>query len=81
MKRVTIVLPFVLLLAAQCRAQDQAPLRLRETITVPGVTRKWDHFGVDSKGGRLFATSEKDPAIEVFDLKTNKHLRTLTDFG
>jgi DNA-binding beta-propeller fold protein YncE len=47
---------------------------------LPGVTRKWDHFGVDLKGQRLFATSEEEPAVEVFDLKTNKHLRSITDF-
>jgi DNA-binding beta-propeller fold protein YncE len=60
-------------------AQEKAPLRLVQTITVPGV-RKWDHFGVDLKGNRLFAASEEEPAIEVFDLRTNQHLQSLTDF-
>jgi DNA-binding beta-propeller fold protein YncE len=60
-------------------AQDKAPLRLVQTITVPGV-RKWDHFGVDLKGNRLFAASEEEPAVEVFDLRTNQHLQSLTEF-
>jgi len=46
---------------------------------VPGA-RKWDHFGVDLKGNRLFVSSEEEPAVEVFDLRTNKHLQSLTEF-
>jgi DNA-binding beta-propeller fold protein YncE len=51
-----------------------------QTVSVPGVARKWDHFGVDLKGHRLFVTSEDQPAVGVFDLQTNKHLRSLTEF-
>jgi DNA-binding beta-propeller fold protein YncE len=65
--------------ALQSPAQEKAPLRLVQTITVPG-TRHWDHFGVDLKGNRLFAASEEEPAVEVFDLRTNKHLQSLTEF-
>jgi DNA-binding beta-propeller fold protein YncE len=76
-------LVFLLFVALACTvptlAQDKAPLRLVQTITVPGV-RKWDHFGVDLKGNRLFAASEEEPAVEVFDLRTNQHLQSLTEF-
>jgi len=61
-------------------AQEKAPLRLVQTVSMPGVVRKWDHFGVDLKGNRLFVTSEEEPAVEVFDLKTYKHIRALTEF-
>jgi DNA-binding beta-propeller fold protein YncE len=50
-----------------------------QTIPVEGA-RHWDHFGVDLKGNRLFVSSEEEPAVEVFDLKTNKHITTLTGF-
>jgi DNA-binding beta-propeller fold protein YncE len=60
-------------------AQEKAPLTLVKTINVPGA-RKWDHFGVDLKGNRLFVTSEEEPAVEVFDLKTYEPIRSLTDF-
>ena len=74
---------FILVAALACVvpsfAQEKAPLRLTDTITVPGV-RKWDHFGVDLKGNRLFVSSEEEPAVEVFDLRTNKHLQSLTEF-
>ncbi|MGH9681111.1 MAG: YncE family protein [Candidatus Acidiferrales bacterium] len=80
MKKLFLVLAFALALAVQSPAQEKAPLKLVQTITLPGLARKWDHFGVDLKGHRLFATSEEEPAVEVFDLRTNKHLQSLTDF-
>jgi len=80
MKKSFAILVLVLCSALHSSAQEKAPLRLTQTITLPGPTRKWDHFGVDLKGNRLFVTSEEEPAVEVFDLKTNKHLTSLTDF-
>jgi len=80
MKKSLFILMLALLFAVEAPAQEKAPLRLVQTITVPGVVRKWDHFGVDLKGNRLFVSSEEDPAVEVFDLRTNEHLKSLTDF-
>ena len=79
MKKPLVILALVIACAVQSPAQEKAPLRLVQTITVPGV-RKWDHFGVDLKGNRLFVTSEEEPAVEVFDLRTNQHLQSLTEF-
>jgi DNA-binding beta-propeller fold protein YncE len=79
MKKAIFILAFVFACATPFRAQDKAPLRLVQTIDVPGA-RKWDHFGVDLKGNRLFVSSEEEPAVEVFDLRTNKHLQSLTEF-
>jgi len=80
MRKIALIFGLSLVLAPQRPAQDKAPLRLVQTISVPGATRRWDHFGVDLKRQRLFVTSEEDPAVEVFDLKTNQHIRALTDF-
>jgi DNA-binding beta-propeller fold protein YncE len=80
MKKPIILLVAALACAFPSLAQDKAPLHLVQTITVPGVMRKWDHFGVDLKGNRLFVSSEEDPAVEVFDLRTNEHLKSLTEF-
>jgi DNA-binding beta-propeller fold protein YncE len=79
MKKPLFILALVLACAASSLAQEKSPLRLVQTIDVPGA-RKWDHFGVDLKGNRLFVSSEEEPAVEVFDLRTNKHLQSLTDF-
>ncbi len=80
MKNLLFILMFALVCAVEAPAQEKAPLKLVQTVTVPGVMRKWDHFGVDLKGNRLFVSSEEDPAVEVFDLRTNKHLQSLTEF-
>src|SRR5882672_6800918 len=61
-------------------AQESKPLHLVKSIAVPGIPRKWDHFGVDLPGNRLFVSSEDEPVIEIFDLRTGRHLRTLTGF-
>ena len=79
MKKSLFILVATLACAVPSISQEKAPLRLTDTITVPGV-RKWDHFGVDLKGNRLFVSSEEEPAVEVFDLRTNKHLQSLTEF-
>ncbi len=80
MKKAFFVLGAALIFTVSTAAQEKAPLKLVQTVAVPGANRHWDHFGVDLKGNRLFVTSEEEPAVEVFDLKTNKHLQTLKDF-
>jgi DNA-binding beta-propeller fold protein YncE len=79
MKKPLFVLLMVLACVMAVPAQEKAPLQLTQTINVAGA-RHWDHFGVDLKGNRLLATSEEDPAVEVFDLKTYKQLQSLTEF-
>lgn len=79
MKRILLLVALAVARGVPARAQGKAPLTLAKTIDVPGA-RKWDHFGVDLKGNRLFVTSEDEPVVEVFDLKTNEHLHSLTDF-
>src|SRR6202051_5367472 len=79
MKKILFILVLAIGCAVQTPAQEKAPLRLVQTMDVPGA-RKWDHFGVDLKGNRLFVTSREEPSIEVFDLRTNQHLQSLTEF-
>src|SRR6202171_381790 len=80
MKKVFVVLAIVVSWVMQSPAQEKAPLKLVQTISLPGLARKWDHFGVDLKSHRLFVTSEEEPAVEIFDTETNKHLKSLTEF-
>jgi DNA-binding beta-propeller fold protein YncE len=79
MKKVLLALGLILACSFPSAAQEKAPLKLVQTISVEGA-RHWDHFGVDLKGNRLFVSSEEEPAIEVYDLKTYKHITSLTDF-
>lgn len=78
MKKLLIVLTVLIAVATQSSAQDHAPLRLIERITTPGAGHHWDHFGVDLPGNRLFLTSMEPGLVEVFDLRTNKLIHTIT---
>jgi DNA-binding beta-propeller fold protein YncE len=58
-------------------AQSQgAPLRLVQSLAIPpAVKGNFDHFGIDLKRNRLFATPEDSKALLVFDLAEGKLLR------
>ena len=80
MRRFFVFLVLALGYSAVSVAQEAEVLHLVKSVSVPGLQRKWDHFGVDLPGNRLFVSSEEEPAIEVFDLQSGKHLHSLTDF-
>jgi len=80
MKRLLFV-PLVVFIALGIKVQgeDTAPLKLVQTITLPAAVKgHFDHFEVDLKGGRLFATPEGYKSVLVFDLKTGKLIHTIT---
>jgi len=78
MKKLLIVLALVLVWAGKSSAQEKTPLRLVQTISLNGLSRHWDHFGADVKSNRLFVTSENEAVVEVYDLRTNKNIHTIT---
>src|SRR4030081_2183386 len=60
------------------RSKENGPLKLVQTIKLPAdVKGHFDHFEVDLKGGRLFATPEGYKSVLVFDLKTGKLIHTI----
>ena len=60
--------------------QQKEPLSFVQSIPLPALhDGDFDHFAVDLEGHRLFLTAEKNAAVEVFDLQTNKLIHTLTD--
>ena len=65
-------------LAGVSQAQDKAPLKLIQTIPLPGLKEgDFDHFAVDLEGHRLFVTTEKNGVLPVFDTRTNKLIHTI----
>lgn len=63
------------------RGQATAPpLTLIQTIPLPGYSGDFDHFAVDRERGRLLLAAEDHGTLEVFDLATGKHLRTVNGF-
>jgi YVTN family beta-propeller protein len=69
------------LLCITGNAQSSTPLTLKETIALPGVTGKFDHFAIDLAGGRLFAAATGSHRVEVIDLKTNKVEQSIEGLG
>jgi DNA-binding beta-propeller fold protein YncE len=60
--------------------QQKEPLSFVQSIPLPALhDGDFDHFAVDLAGHRLFLTAEKNAAVEVFDLQTNKLIHTLAD--
>jgi DNA-binding beta-propeller fold protein YncE len=77
MKRLGLMAIFVLLVVGVA-AQDKAPLKLIETIPLPGLKDgDFDHFATDIDGHRLFLTAEENDKVEVFDTSTNKLIHTI----
>jgi WD40 repeat protein len=63
------------------QSQVAPPLKLDATIALPGFTGDFDHLAVDEKGSRLFLAGEDHKTVEVFDLRTNRRLKSITGFG
>jgi DNA-binding beta-propeller fold protein YncE len=64
-----------LLLGFAALSNDKLPLTLVRTTPLPAVTGgDFDHFAVDLAHNRLFVPSEVYASIEVFELKSGKHL-------
>ena len=81
-KRHSMLAVFLALFAIPARGQVDSPLKLAQTLTLPSdIKGNFDHFGVDLKGNRLFATPEGYKAVLVFELKTGKPLHTITGIG
>jgi DNA-binding beta-propeller fold protein YncE len=74
-----VVLAIVLIFALEVRCEAPAsPLKLVDTIRMPGIHGHFDHFGVDVKGHRLFVTPEDDKMVQVFDLRTDKLIHSIS---
>ena len=81
MKKLRVVLlTLIVASAVESPAQEKTPLRLLEAIPIPNAARYQDHFGLDLKSHRLFSASEDEPVVDVFDLRTNKHIHTIKGF-
>ena len=81
-KRFLIVMTIFVVFGVTARCQETAPLKLVQTFTLPPqVKGNFDHFEIDLKGNRLFATPEYYKSVVVFDLKTGKLIHTIGGIG
>ncbi|HKV81607.1 MAG TPA: hypothetical protein VJP02_25900 [Candidatus Sulfotelmatobacter sp.] len=81
-KRYLVLVAILGVFVDQARCQATAPIKLIQTYEFPAeVKGNFDHFGIDLKGGRLFATPEGYHAVVVFDLKTGKLVHKIDGIG
>jgi YVTN family beta-propeller protein len=63
--------------AAAQNQQRPTPLKLVQTIELPGVTGRIDHMAMDVKGKRLFVAALGNKTVEVIDLAAGKVIHTI----
>lgn len=61
-------------------AKASTSLRHLGRTELPGYTGDFDHFATDLKGNRLFLAAEDHSTLEVFELSTGKHLKSIPGF-
>src|SRR6267378_3085940 len=60
--------------------QEKQALRLVQTISLPGITGRLDHMGVDLEKKRLFVAAVANNTLEVVDLAAGKATKSLAGF-
>jgi DNA-binding beta-propeller fold protein YncE len=71
----------VLLPYGPASAGSETGLALKQTIPLPEVDGRIDHFAVDVKGHRAFLAALAKNTIEVVDLKAGRVIKTLPGFA
>ncbi|MDE2486839.1 MAG: hypothetical protein KGO51_05515 [Alphaproteobacteria bacterium] len=82
-RRLTLAVTAVALAAAPAafaQGAPAAPLKLLGRTALPGYTGDFDHLAADLKRHRLLMAAEDHGSLEVFDLATGRHERTLKTF-
>jgi DNA-binding beta-propeller fold protein YncE len=62
-------------------AQNAVPFKLKETIALPGVQGRIDHFAFDAAGERLFVCALGNNSVEVLDLRNGQRIHSITGLG
>ncbi len=57
------------------------PLKLKQTIALPGVEGRIDHFAFDAAGERLFVCALGNNTVEVVDLRKAERIHSITGLG
>lgn len=77
-------LAIVVAVVGNCLAAAQsggAELQLKQTIPLPGVEGRIDHFALDAAGERLFVCALGNNTVEVLDLRKGERVRFITGLG
>jgi DNA-binding beta-propeller fold protein YncE len=75
------VIGFVIAIGASIVLAAESPLELVAEIPLPNVRGRIDHLAVDLKGHRLFVAALGNNTVEVLDVESNRHLKSISGFG
>jgi DNA-binding beta-propeller fold protein YncE len=67
--------------AAATSDAQSAPLKLKQTIPLPGVEGRIDHFAFDPAGERLFVCALGNNTVEIIDLRKGERIHSITGLG
>jgi hypothetical protein len=78
------VLAIVIAVAGSCPLVAESgnpPLQLKQTIALPGVEGRIDHFAFDAAGERLFVCALGNNTVEVLDLRKAERIHSINGFA
>jgi DNA-binding beta-propeller fold protein YncE len=78
---VSVLVVCVPCFVATANVAQQSSVRLIKSIDLPHYSGDFDHFAADYDRNRLLLAAEDHGTLEVFDLNTSDHLRTVNGFG
>jgi WD40 repeat protein len=79
-----LALAFVIVVVGNYLAVAQsgdARIKLKQTIPLPGVEGRIDHFAFDADGERLFVCALGNNTVEVLDLRKGERIHSITGLG
>ena len=77
----SIVLFVLFAVATAASAQPSGSLPLRQSIPLPGVSGKFDHYAIDTNGKRLFVAATGNHSVEVIDLNSGQIAQSIGGLG
>ena len=80
MRKLIVALVLCLSFSA-ASAESEIALKLVQSIPLPDVDGRIDHFSIDVKGRRAFLAALTKNTVEVVDLKAGRVIRTLPGFA
>jgi DNA-binding beta-propeller fold protein YncE len=57
---------------------EEGTFQLKQTISLPGVEGRIDHFALDASGERLFVCALGNNTVEVLDLRKGERIHSIT---
>jgi DNA-binding beta-propeller fold protein YncE len=72
-----VALPLLCAVVVSIPAAELATLKLNQTIPLPDVKGRFDHFAIDTAGRRLFVAALGNNTLEVLDVAAGRRLQSI----